>query len=560
MSGTFLNPDGENSFIEICRKSSFVDKTNFIGEMIERLDGGEEKLVAFTRPRRFGKTITAQMLASFFSKGMDSKNVFSKLKIATEYESKKYKNFNYENFLNKYDVVYVDMNDVYDSYKTYTQRSEKIQDVLDIVDYFEYSVIKELRERSDFLPILEKERVGNIGLSDALSFIHKKMDMKFIFIMDEWDLIYRDFRDDELLQKKYIDKLRGLFKASKGIECFSLVYLTGILPIKKYNSESALNNFKEYNMLKPGTYEDYLGFTEAEVEKIVSESNCSLSLKDIKDWYDGYKLNGKEIYNPNSVISAIFDGKCQSYWSGTSSNNEVVRLINMNFDGIKNDILNLIAGAKIMFDYETFQNDMVSIENKDQLFSLLVCLGYLGCEEKGDGSTCRLAYVPNREIRSALSSIVRKQSWYTSSSIIERSETLFGAIASMDAERTAKIVQEIHNSPNVSLLRYNSEEALVFCVIAGLMWRTEYDYESYRELQSGKGAIDLVYVPRWSDDLPIMLIEFKRDASAEEALEQIKAKDYPSRYCESECTNDILMIGLSYNSKTKEHQCVIEKL
>lgn len=141
------------------------------------------------------------MLASFFSKGMDSKNVFSKLKIATEYESKKYKNFNYENFLNKYDVVYVDMNDVYDSYKTYTQRSEKIQDVLDIVDYFEYSVIKELRERSDFLPILEKERVGNIGLSDALSFIHKTMDMRFIFIMDEWDLIYRDFRDDELLQK-----------------------------------------------------------------------------------------------------------------------------------------------------------------------------------------------------------------------------------------------------------------------------------------------------------------------------------------------------------------------
>lgn len=432
-----------------------------------------------------------------------------------------------------------------------------IEGIDDIVDYMQYVTLHELKKHEQFNEIINSDSlIGKKSLKQAIAVTKNK----FVLIMDEWDLIYREYREDTALQKKFIDLLRSLFKSDDGQACFHLAYLTGILPIKKYNSQSALNNFKEYNMLSPEPYEKYFGFTEDEITEIVKSPYCSLTHEDLKTWYEGYKLNKVDIYNPNSVASAVSDKKCKSYWSGTSSNKEVVRLINMNFDGIKNDILNLIAGAKIMFDYETFQNDMVSIENKDQLFSLLVCLGYLGCEEKGDGSTCRLAYVPNREIRSALSSIVRKQSWYTSSSIIERSETLFGAIASMDAERTAKIVQEIHNSPNVSLLRYNSEEALVFCVIAGLMWRTEYDYESYRELQSGKGAIDLVYVPRWSDDLPIMLIEFKRDASAEEALEQIKAKDYPSRYCESECTNDILMIGLSYNSKTKEHQCVIEKL
>lgn len=258
--------------------------------MIERLDGGEEKLVAFTRPRRFGKTITAQMLASFFSKGMASKNVFSELKIATQYESKKYKNFNYENFLNKYDVVYVYMNDVYDSYKTYTQRSEKIQDVLYIVDYFEYRIIKELRERSDFLPILEKERVGNIGLSDALSFIHKKMDMKFIFIMDEWDLIYREYREDEQLQKKFIELLTGLFKAYDGLECFSLVYLTGILPIKKYNSQSALNNFDEINMLTPGNFAPYFGFTDEDLNRICELPQNAISKSLLKEWYEGYKF------------------------------------------------------------------------------------------------------------------------------------------------------------------------------------------------------------------------------------------------------------------------------
>ena len=564
MGGIFLNPEGNNAFTEIVNNrisKVFVDKTGFIGETINRLDS-DAKLIAFTRPRRFGKTIMARMLASYYSKSVDSMGLFSTLKISA-YKGKKLidnkeTEVTYKTYINKFDVIYIDMNTVDSKYLTYV-KGEKVKNVADIVDFLEYQIISELKEHAPFLPILEKEQTGNTGLADALSAIHKSLGITFVLIMDEWDLVYREYRDDGELQKKFIDLLSGMFKSSDSLESFSLVYLTGILPIKKYNSQSALNNFKEYNMLRPIPYEEYFGFTKEEVEEIVKSPKCKLAHNELKNWFDGYKLNGKDIYNPNSVASAVFDGKCQSYWSGTSSNKEVVRLINMNFDGIKNDILNLIAGAKVLFDYETFQNDMVSIENKDQLFSLLVCLGYLGCEERGDGSTLRLAYVPNREIRSALSSIVRKQSWYTSSSIIERSEALFEAITSMDADRTAKIVQEIHNSPNVSLLRYNSEEALVFCVIAGLMWRTEYDYESYRELQSGKGAIDLVYVPRWSDDLPIMLIEFKRDASAEEALEQIKAKDYPSRYCELECTNDILMIGLSYNSKTKEHQCLIER-
>ena len=549
---TILNPSNDNTFADIVRARDngvFVDKTQFIDEVIGRFNT-TRKFLAVTRPRRFGKTITAHMLSAFFSKGCDSKEMFKGLKIS---ESK-----NYQDHLNKYDVIYWDMNSVRDNFMAYIDDSSlHIEGIDDIVDYMQYVTLHELKKHEQFNEIINSDSlIGKKSLKQAIAVTKNK----FVLIMDEWDLIYREYREDTALQKKFIDLLRSLFKSDDGQACFHLAYLTGILPIKKYNSQSALNNFKEYNMLSPEPYEKYFGFTEDEITEIVKSPYCSLTHEDLKTWYEGYKLNKVDIYNPNSVASAVSDKKCKSYWSGISSNKEVVRLINMNFDGIKNDILNLIAGAKIMFDYETFQNDMVSIENKDQLFSLLVCLGYLGCEEKGDGSTCRLAYVPNREIRSALSSIVRKQSWYTSSSIIERSETLFGAIASMDAERTAKIVQEIHNSPNVSLLRYNSEEALVFCVIAGLMWRTEYDYESYRELQSGKGAIDLVYVPRWSDDLPIMLIEFKRDASAEEALEQIKAKDYPSRYCESECTNDILMIGLSYNSKTKEHQCVIEKL
>lgn len=548
--GTIVNPNNKNTFVELVRskdRNVFIDKTQFIEETIGRFDTSG-KFLAITRPRRFGKTITAHMLSSFFSKGCDSKDIFDGLKIS---ESARYLEH-----LNKYNVIYWDMNSIRDNFIAYIEdKSLYIDGIDDIVDFMQFVTLQDLKQNKPFNEKLSQAPlIGKKSLKQALS----ATNGRFILIMDEWDLIYREYRDDKVLQKKFIDLLRALFKSDDGQACFHLAYLTGILPIKKYNSQSALNNFREYNMLRPLPYEEYFGFTEKEIAEIVSKPMCKLTPEELKNWYDGYKLNGKDIYNPNSVASAVMDGKCQSYWSGTSSNEDVVRLINMNFDGVKDDILNLIAGAKVKFDYETFQNDMVSIDNKDQLFSLLVCLGYLGCDDLGD--TLRNAYVPNREIRSALSSIVRKQPWYNSLPIIKRSEELFQAIRDLDAEKTAQIVRDIHDSPNVSLLGYNREEALVFCLISGLMWCTETDYECYRELQSGSGFIDLVYVPRYRYDLPIMLIEFKKDTSAEDALKQIKDNDYVSRYCKDRYDNELLMIGLSYNSKSKEHQCVIEKL
>ena len=365
----------------------------------------------------------------------------------------------------------------------------------------------------------EIHEIENTGLLNALSNLRKDLNAQFIFIMDEWDLVYRDYRNDTQLQEDFIDLLRGLFKSDGGQACFALAYLTGILPIKKYNSQSALNVFKEYNMLRPVAYEEYFGFTEEEIAKIVKLPQCKISHKELKEWYEGYKLNGKDIYNPNSVVSSISDGICQSYWSGTSSNEEVVNLINMNFDGIKDDIIHLIEGSAIQFSCITFQNDMVSIKTKDDIFSLLVCLGYLGCVDDGDGY--HLVYVPNKEIRTALSSIVKSQPWFNSIPIIERSQSLFDAITTLDANKTAEIITEIHNSPNISLLTYNREESMVFCLISGLMWCTERDYECYRELQSGKGSADLIYVPKRNMHLPILLIEFKYGQSAEEAMNQI---------------------------------------
>ena len=550
--GSILNPTKENSFERLVNfkdKDIFVDKSDFIEKLSAKINA-DKRLFAVTRPRRFGKTVTAHMLLAYYSKGYAGHKIFDDLEISNK--------ASFTEHLNKYDVIYIDMNFICGLYKGYTKKSNKVPGVETLVDYLEYSVIKDLRERKDFSQCFEKHQIENTGLLEALSNLRNDLNTQFIFIMDEWDLVYRDYRDDTQLQEDFIDLLRNLFKSDGGKACFALTYLTGILPIKKYNSQSALNGFKEYNMLSPEPYEKYFGFTEDEVAKIVESPSCSISSQELKEWYEGYKLNGVDIYNPNSVVSAVNDGKCKSYWSGTSSNEEVVRLINMDFDGIKKDIMNLIEGARVQFDCGNFQNDMVTIEEKDDVFSLLVCLGYLGCSDIDGNDDLKQAYVPNKEIKRALIGIIRKQEWYERMETIKRSENLLKAILELDGTTAAALIQDVHNSPAVTLLDYNDEESLTYCVMTGLLWSTLGKYISRREEQAGKGRADLIYEPAIKGTAPLILIEFKYDGSAEEAIEQIKTQEYFKRYTGQ--YRSIIIVGINYSTKTKDHQCLIEKL
>ena len=420
--GNILNPDKDNSFIGLVKAKDsrvFVDKTDFIVKTNALLNT-DGKFIAITRPRRFGKTVTADMLLAYYSKAYTGQNIFDKLEIANKPS--------FAEHLNKYNVIYIDMNSIKDQYISYKADSSLyIEAIDDIVDFLQYMVVQELKENKEYAEqIKNAPLVGKKSLLSALEVVCKYTSEKFIFIMDEWDLICREYRNEPELLEKFIEVMRGLFKSDKGQACFALAYLTGILPIKKYNSQSALNVFKEYNMLSPEPYEKYFGFTEEEVAEIVKLPQCKISHQALKEWYEGYKLNGIDIYNPNSVVSAVSDGKCKSYWSGTSSNEEVVRLINMNFRGIKNDITKLIDGIKIPFNSNNFQNDMVTIKDKNDIFSLLVCLGYLGCSERNNG--LKLAYVPNQEIKQTLLSIVRCQKWSRRTEIVKRSEMLLNSI------------------------------------------------------------------------------------------------------------------------------------
>ena len=548
--GNILNPTKENSFeilVNFKDKDIFVDKTDFIEKISAKINT-DKRFMAVTRPRRFGKTVTAHMLSAYFSKGYVGRSIFDELEIS--------KKDSYEQHLNKYNVIYIDMNSINGLYDGYTNKNQKVEGINDLVDYLEYSIIKDLREREDFAECFNKHQIENTGLLEALSNLRNDLNTKFIFIMDEWDLIYRDYRNEEPLQKKFIEFLRGLFKSDGGKACFALAYLTGILPIKKYNSQSALNNFDEYNMLSSGNFAPYFGFTEDEVAEIVKSPDCKVSHHDLKEWYEGYKIKGIDIYNPNSVCKAISRNECISYWSGTSSNEEVVRLINMDFDGIKEDIINLIEGDEVTFSCANFQNDMVTLKDKNDVFSLLVCLGYLGCAETKNQFR-KVAYVPNAEIKAVLMDIVRGQNWYERIETIKRSENLLKAIKELDGTTVAEIIQEIHNSSAVSLLDYSDEESLTYCVMTGLLWSTLDDYSYHREDQAGKGRVDLVYEPLTRRH-PLILIEFKYDGSAEDAIAQIKKQEYFKRYTGQ--YRNIIIVGINYSTKTKEHQCLIEKL
>ncbi len=273
------------------------------------------------------------------------------------------------------------------------------EDVDNVVTYITKVVLDELREV--YPEILSQEVVS---LPDGLSQVKNRTGQKFIIIIDEWDVLIRDESANKKVQEEYIRFLRSMFKGTEPTKYIQLAYLTGILPIKKERTQSALNNFREYSMLNAGPLASYIGFTEEEVKVL-----CQIYKKDfteVKRWYDGYKLGQYHVYNPNAVVSLMADGDFQSYWSGTASYDSIVPLINMDFDGLKTSIVEMLSGAAVEVDAASFQNDISSIANRDDVLTYLIHMGYLAY-----ASDSRMAFVPNEEIRQELIRATRRKKW-----------------------------------------------------------------------------------------------------------------------------------------------------
>ena len=524
--GRFVNPD--NSAFQVALNSEiYVDKTGLIEE-INKVLGTMQGYICNSRPRRFGKSITANMLSAYYSKGCDSEEMFTDLEIG--------KKDDFKDHLNQYDVIHLDIQWFLSNTK----------DVDHVVTYITNSVLTELRE---VYP--EQLPAEVVMLPDALSRIKEATGQKFVVIIDEWDVLIRDEAANRKVQMDYINFLRGMFKGTEPTKYIELAYLTGILPIKREKTESALNNFDEYTMLDAGNLAPYTGFTEKEVQGLCEKYNRSY--EQVKCWYDGYILEDCHVYNPRAVVSLMTKGRFQSYWSGTGTYEAIVPLINMDFDGLKTALIEMLAGASVRVDVTSFQNDTLHFADKDDVLTYLIHLGYLAYDQNTE-----TAFVPNEEIRQVLNKAVRRRKWNELLDFQKKSENLLDATLNMDSAAVAEGIERIH-AEYASAIQYNDENSLSSVLGIAYLSAIQYYFKPVRELPTGRGFADFVFIPKpeYSYNYPALVIELKWNRDARTAVNQIKEKKYPTSI--AAYTGDILLVGISYDKKNKEHRCVIEK-
>lgn len=304
-------------------------------------------------------------------------------------------------------------------------------------------------------------------------------------------------------------------------------------------------------MLGPGPLASYIGFTEEEVQKLCADYRKDY--EEVKRWYDGYQLGNYHVYNPNAVVSLMIEGEFQSYWSGTGSYEVIVLLINMDFDGLKTSVIEMIAGNSVEIDVTSFQNDTVNFADKDDVLTYMIHLGYLAYNQR-----LKKAFVPNEEIREELIRATKRKKWNELLSFQQKSSVLLDATLDMDTETVAKSIEKIH-SEYTSVIQYNDENSLSSVLTIAYLSAMQYYFKPLIELASGRGFADFVFIPKpeYRQSYPALVVELKWNQNAQTAIRQIKDKSYPDTI--QEYTGEILLVGINYDKKTKAHSCVIEQ-
>ena len=342
-----------------------------------------------------------------------------------------------------------------------------------------------------------------------------------------------------------------MFKGTEPTKYIQLAYLTGILPIKKIKTQSALNNFDEFTMLDAGRLAPYIGFTETEVKQLCSK--YKVDFDKVKRWYDGYLLEKIQVYNPKAVVSVLTKEKFKSYWSETGTYESIIPLINMNFDGLKNAVIEMLSGANVEVDVTFFQNDTVNFADKDDVLTYLIHLGYLGYDEETES-----AFVPNEEIRQELIRATKRTKWNQMIEFQQESLELLEATLSMDSGTVAEKIEKIHME-YASSVQYNNESSLSSVLTIAYLSSMQFYFKPVRELPTGKGFADFIFIPKpeYRAEYPALVVELKWNQNVNTAIQQIRDKNYPDSI--EAYTGDILIVGISYDKKSKKHLCKIEE-
>ena len=518
--GTYVNP-GLINFNSSKKNKYYIDKSMLIALLNESI-GTDNRYLCVSRPRRFGKTMAANMIAAYYSKGCDSHEIFSDLKIS--------KDPTFEENINKYTVIQLDMNDIVIN-----------KGAISVSDYINKVVVAELRNE---YPIVDLE--DGITLSDSIKRINLLTHDQFVFIIDEYDIVIRDeeYSNDF---KDYLKLLVSLFKTSATAPAIAIAYLTGILPIIKEKVQSKLNNFTEYTMVDADDMAPFMGFTEEEVKDL--SLKVGMDYEEVKHWYDGYNLKGLEIYSPKSVITAITKKQCADYWSQTSSYEAVTDYISLDLDGLKDDVVSMLSGDRVEVSTSFYRNTM-SFDTKDDVLTYLIHLGYLAYDS-GDG-TCRNH---NNEIKDMWAlSMERARGYKEIYRTIKDSKKLLEATWNGDEEIVAEGVAKAH-AEACSIQKYNNEGSFQSALHLAYYYAKSC-YTIVNELPGGKGFADVAFIP-YKPDVPAIIIELKKDDTTSAAISQIRERKYPEAL--EKYRDNLLLVAITYDSKTKEHRARIEK-
>ncbi|MDR1764783.1 MAG: ATP-binding protein [Lachnospiraceae bacterium] len=518
--GTYLNP-GNTQFQKAINNNPYVDKSGLLAEL-NRIINTNDCFVCISRPRRFGKTMAANMLSAYYGCEHDTAGMFAGLEIENHPSFRQH--------LNKYNVVFINMVEMINR-STVREMISRIEKVLS----------KEFQKAYPDVPM-----DPDMTFVDYLKSIHQATGIGMVVIIDEWDCIFRENQNNQKAQKEYLEFLRDFLKDKPYI---SLAYMTGILPIKKYGSHSALNMFNEFSMTSPKQFDRFVGFTADEVRGLCDRYGMDFS--EMSAWYDGYSFpRVPSVFNPRSVVAALSSRSYGNYWTRTETYEALKVYIDMDTDGLRGDIVRLLAGDKVMIESDSFTNDMVTFAVKDDVLTLLVHLGYLGFLENTNE-----VFVPNKEIRDEFMTSIRMSKWDEVMNAVKISDSLLRATWDGDAAAVAALVEEAHQE--TSHLTYNDENALAYTVSLAYYSARQY-YSIIREMPSGKGYADMIFLPvRSHPDKPAMVIELKWDKSAQGAIKQIKDKNYPAAL--KGHTGQLLLVGINYDKDTKVHTCEIEE-
>ena len=526
--GMYFNPSNDG-FRQALRSQIYVDKTGMI-EFFNGILETEQKFAAVSRARRFGKSMAVKLLVAYYSKSCDSRELFKGLKAETLPS--------FESELNKSNVITFDV-------QNFRSLAKNEGRPLETLAYIQKEVIKELRLAYPQYVIDE-----DISLPTVLARINQNTREQFIIIIDEWDCIFREEKNNKQAQEEYINFLRAMFKGQQAESFVKLAYITGILPIKKYGTQSALNNFKEYTMAKPDQLAEYVGFSQEEVEALCNRFN--MDFEECRRWYDGYSFEQiNSIYNPNSVVEAMLRHSFGSYWTKTDTYEVLRDYIAMNMDGLRDDITSMLAGNQCRIRTEKFSNDMVTFNSKDDVMTLLVHLGYLAYN-----SETGMVRIPNREIAGEFANAVEDQEyWGELAKAIRLSDDFLDAIIAGKADFVAEQLQRVH-SDDASVLQYNDENSLA-CAIRIAFYTSYKYYTLFRELPTGEGFADIVYIPKKKSEYPALLIELKYNRNADSAIKQIKEKRYTGKLLDY--ADNLILVGINYGKRSRKHTCKIER-